>query len=246
MYDYYLGGKDNFESDRIAAREVIAANPEVRIMARANRDFLVRAVRFIAEQGVRQFIDLGTGIPTSPNVHEVATAAHPDARVVYVDHDPIVMAHNRALLETRAGVLTVQADLRRPANILNHPGVQRLIDFSEPYALLLMSVLHFVSDADDPPGIIARFRDRMAPGGYLALSTVTSEGLTPAEIERIEATYTRAGVSPTGRTRERIAELFAGFELVEPGIVPVQSWRADGPQTRSRLLAGVARKENPS
>ena len=246
MYDYYLGGKDNFESDRVAAREVMAANPEVKVIARANRDFLVRAVEYMAAQGVRQFIDLGTGIPTSPNVHEIALAARPDARVVYTDHDPIVMAHNRAILETHTGVLTVQADLRRPANILNHPGVQRLIDFSQPYGLLLISVLHFVSDADDPKGIIARFRDQMAPGGFLALSTVTSEGLTPEEIERIEAIYTRAGVSPTGRTREQITDLFAGFELVEPGIVPVQSWRADGPETRSRLLAGVGRKENAS
>ena len=241
MYDYYLGGNDNFESDRVAAREIIAANPEVRMIARANRDFMVRAVTFMAEHGVRQFIDLGTGIPTSPNVHEIASGSHPDARVVYVDHDPIVTAHNRATLESRPGVLTVQADLRRPGNILNHPGVQRLIDFSQPFALLIVSVFHFVSDADDPPGILARFRHSMAPGSFLALSTTTSEGLSAEEIERIEATYTRAGVSPTGRTREQVTALFDGFELAPPGVVPVQSWRADGPATRSRLLAGVAR-----
>jgi hypothetical protein len=241
MYDYYLGGTDNFESDRVAAREVIAANPEVKALARANRDFMVRAVRFMSEQGVRQFIDLGTGIPTSPNVHEIAGETHP-ARVVYVDHDPIVMAHNRALLETRPGVLTVQADLRRPANILNHPGVQRLIDFDEPFGLLIVSVFHFVSDADDPVGIIGRFRSVMAPGSYLAMSVITNEGLSADDIDRIQATYTRTGASPTGRSRARIQEMFTGFDLAEPGLTTVQSWRANTPETRARLLAGVGQK----
>ncbi|MEV5751205.1 SAM-dependent methyltransferase [Actinoallomurus sp. NPDC052308] len=238
MYDYWLGGKDNFAADREAAEKVIAAHPEQRKLVRANRDFLVRVVRHLAEQGVEQFLDLGTGIPTSPNVHEVAREIRPAARVVYVDNDPIVFAHNRAFRATDDRIATVRADIRRPREILGDPAVERLLDFDRPIALLAIAVLHFVPEGEE---VIGTLRENMAPGSFLALSTGTYEGLTLEQRERIENAYAKSSAPAVIRSRTEIERLFTGFDLVEPGLVHVARWRSDGPETKGRLLAGVGR-----
>lgn len=204
-------------------------------MVRANRDFLVRAVRCLTEQGIDQFLDLGAGIPTSPNVHEVARAANPAARVVYVDNDPIVISHNRAL---NNGVITVAADIRRPLDILTDPGVIGFIDFDRPVGLLAVAVFHFIPDAED---VLARFRTAMAPGSHLALSTGTTEGLTPSQLKTIEDAYAKSSAAAVIRSRSEIEALFTGFDLLPPGLTHVARWRADGPETQGRLLAGVGR-----
>lgn len=238
MYDFYLGGKDNYPADREAASKVIAAHPDQPVLARANRGFLVRAVRFIAEQGITQFLDLGTGIPTSPNVHEVARDVDPSARVVYVDNDPIVTSHNRALRATHDGVTGVEADIREPSRIIGHPGVRATLDFEQPVAVLTCAVFHFIPNAQE---IVDVFRDTIAPGSYLGLSTATTEGLTREEIRAIEDAYAASNVPAVFRTRREIEDLFTGFDVVEPGIVPVGRWREDEPDTHIRILAGVGR-----
>ncbi|GGS95603.1 hypothetical protein GCM10010156_62310 [Planobispora rosea] len=247
IYDYMLGGKDNFAADREAAELVRAALPEAPVMARENRAFLGRAVRFLAEAGIRQFLDLGAGLPTQENVHQVAQRVDPKARVVYVDHDPIVLIHGRALLATDGTTAIVQGDMREPQAILEDPRLLELIDFGEPVAVLFVSVLHFITDAEDPHGIVASFRDRMAPGSYLVISH-GSGGVRPEDEEKAQAVYDRATSQAANRSPEEIRRLFDGFDLVEPGLVPVASWRPDrepedrwdGP--RLDILAGVGRK----
>ncbi|MEV0401298.1 SAM-dependent methyltransferase [Actinoallomurus sp. NPDC050550] len=195
------------------------------------------------EAGVRQFIDLGTGIPTSPNVHEVARRIHPDARVVYVDHDPIVMAHNRALRARPKGVVAIGGDIRRPQEILDHPDVRELIDFDRPVGVLCLAVLHFVSDEEDPYGVLAALRARMAPGSHLVMSTTSSEGFSEDEVEEITASYTGVTSGLTLRSRARIERFFDGLELLKPGVVDIFKWRADESLVEGgKLLAGVARK----
>jgi SAM-dependent methyltransferase len=238
MYDYFLGGKDNFAADREAAEKVIAANPEQRTLVRANRSFLVRAVRYMAEQGIDQFLDLGTGIPTSPNVHEVACAVRPASQVVYVDNDPIVFAHNQALRATAEAFGTIQADIRDTDLILAHPAVTRLLDFERPIGLLAIAVFHFIPEAED---VMARLRRRLSPGSFVALSTGTTDGLTPEQVRGIEDAYAKASAQAVIRSRPEIERLFTGFDLVEPGLVHVARWRADEPETKGRLLAGVGR-----
>jgi trans-aconitate methyltransferase len=238
MYDYWLGGKDNFAADRAAAEQVIAVNPEQRDLVRANRAFLVRAVRHIAQEGIDQFLDLGTGIPTSPNVHEVARAVRPSARVVYVDNDPIVSAHNKALRAADDAVGAVHADIRHPAEILADPAVTRLLDLDRPVGLLAIAVLHFITEAEE---VIARFRQALSPGSYLALSVGTTDGLTPSQVQGIKDAYANASAHAVIRSRQEIERLFTGFDLIEPGLVHVAKWRADGPETKGRLLAGVGR-----
>ncbi len=236
MYDYWLGGKDNFAADREAAEKIIAAHPDQRKLVRANRGFLVRAVQHMAEQGVDQFLDLGTGIPTSPNVHEVAAKVNPKARVVYVDNDPIVFTHNRALRVVDRSIGAVQADVRDPESILTHPTVTRLIDFDRPVGLLAIAVFHFIADAE---GVMARLREALSPGSGLALSTGTTDGLTPEQVDTIEEAYANSDSPAVIRSRSEIERLFTGFDLVEPGLVHVARWRADGPETDGCLLAGL-------
>jgi len=240
MYDYYLGGTDNFPADREAAERILAMEPGVRTNTRANRRFLVRAVRLLAEEGITQFIDLGTGIPTSPNVHEVARAVNPDARVVYVDNDPIVTAHNRSLNATEDGVIFIEADVRRPSNIVSHPDVQRTIDFTRPVAVLVVSLLHFFDDSD-ARRILTGVRSWMASGSYLVLSANGSEGVAERDIEAAADIYERAGVRLVLRSRDELRPYFDGYDLLDPGLVPVQQWRADEEPTRGAMLAGVAR-----
>ncbi len=246
MYDYFLGGKDHYQVDREAAEQALAAAPEIRALARENRAFLQRAVRFLAaEAGIRQFIDLGTGLPTKGNVHEVAQQAVPDARVVYVDYDPVATTHARALLATDDQTVAIQADLRDPEAILGDPHAQELIDFDQPVAVLFLSVLHFVTDEEDPAGIVARFREAMAPGSYVALSHGSARN--PQRAEEAERGWDRATSSIKARTSEQVRALFEGFDLVEPGLVNAAEWRPDSPGKAKThevglFLAGVGRK----
>jgi S-adenosyl methyltransferase len=244
VYDYFLGGKDNFAADREAAERIAAVAPDTALLARANRRFLVRAVRLFAETGIRQFIDLGTGLPTSPNVHEVARELDPSARVVYVDNDPVVVTHNRALLATDDRVATVWGDLRQPEEILADPGLRALIDFDEPVGLLCVAVLHLVTDAEDPAGIVARFRERMAPGSHIGLCQFAAES-DPAAIARLEEVYANSPTVVTFRPRDQIRHFFDGFELLPPGVVEVEDWRPDmdASATRLRIVGGVGRKK---
>lgn len=240
MYDYYLGGTDNFPADREAAERILAIEPGVRTNTRANRRFLVRAVRYLAEQGITQFIDLGTGIPTSPNVHEVAREIRPDARIVYVDNDPIVTAYDRELSETHDGVVFVEADVRRPSNIASHPAVQRSIDFTRPIAVLVVSLLHFFDDAD-AERIIGGVRSWLTSGSYLVLSANGTEGARDEELQAAADIYERAGVRLILRSREQLRPYFDGMDLIEPGLVPVGQWRADETPTRGAMIGGVGR-----
>ncbi|HEX4062529.1 MAG TPA: SAM-dependent methyltransferase [Streptosporangiaceae bacterium] len=246
MYDYLLGGKDNFAADRQAAAKLLELVPDAQKVARNNRDFMVRVVRFLAEAGVSQFIDLGTGIPTSPNVHEIARKIVPGARVVYVDHDPVVLAHSRALLATDDGVIAVKADFRDSAEVLGDPGVVRLIDFSRPVAVLILSVLHFIADEENPGGIVSGFAERLAPGGHLVISAITSENMDKGIADGASDLYRAARTPAVARSRAQIQEFFTGFELEQPGLVNSVQWRPDPDTdtslTRVHMLAGVGRK----
>jgi hypothetical protein len=244
MYDYWLGGKDNFPADREAARQVMAAYPEVRRLARANRRFLTRAVWFMAAHGIRQYIDLGTGIPTSPNVHEIARQAVADARVVYVDNDPVVTSHSHALRATNDGVIAIHGDIRRPQDILTHPGLAELIDFTKPVGILFISVLHFISADEDLGSIVAAFRWRMAAGSYLAISHATTDGADPSVLAEIAQVYKEATSPAVPRPAGQIRDLFAGLDLVEPGLVDVSQWRPDirARPTKLRILGGVGHR----
>jgi hypothetical protein len=244
MYDYWLGGKNNFKADREAADKVIAAYPETRRLALANRRFLTRAVWYLAEHGVRQFIDLGSGLPTSPNVHEVARQVRSDARVVYVDSDPVVASHGRFLCDAESGVGFVEQDIRNPRGILGDVRLERLIDFSAPVAVLAVAVLHFMPDEDEPGEILAAFRSPMAPGSYLVLSHATSDGADERVLSEIASAYKKSTVRAVPRTAADIKGFFDGLDLIEPGLVDVSQWRGDMPAkpTKIRFLAGVGRK----
>ena len=227
MYDYWLGGHDNFAADRIAALKVAERSPEAPMVARANRAFLGRAARFlVGEAGIRQFLDLGTGLPSKGNVHQVAQAVAQDARIVYVDNDPMVPAHSRAL-KTGDGTAVIRADLRDAAAILEHPDTRRLIDFSQPLAILFVAVLHFVGD----PGAqqaVAAFTSVAVPGSYVVLSHITGDP-DPEAAAQFTAVYGGTANPNTLRSRQEILGLFGGLEMVEPGLVPVQQWRPDDP-----------------
>ena len=242
IYDYLLGGKDNYAVDRAAADKVLAVAPDQRRLAQANRAFAIRAVRVLADAGISQFIDLGTGFPTSPSVHEAARQADPSARVVYVDHDPVVHVHNTALLAHDDQVVSVQADIRRPAAILDHPDVARLIDFGQPVGVLCVAVLHLVPDTDDPEGIVAQFRDRMCAGSYLVLSQFASDS-DPEAMAELRAVAAGTPVETYFRPRSQILRFFNGLELMAPGLTDVQEWRQDTTApTRLRIAGAVGRK----
>jgi hypothetical protein len=230
IYDYYLGGAHNFAVDRRLADEAIAAWPELPAIMQANRSFLRRAVRFLADAGIRQFLDLGSGMPTVGNVHAVAQQADPSCRIAYVDNDPVVVTHSRAILRDCPGVATVQADLRHPAKVLSDPQVLRLLDLSEPVALLAVAVLHFIPDGDCPREILAGYRDAVATGSYLALCHAS-----PAERPVLAAQhvnlYTRTATPMTMRPRTEIAGLLDGWEPVDPGLVLMTEWRPDSQDT---------------
>jgi SAM-dependent methyltransferase len=248
MYDAYLGGKDNYAADREAVRQVLRAAPEIRDTARANRAFLQRAVRFlVGEAGIRQIIDIGTGIPAAGNVHQIAEEIAPGTRVIYVDNDPIVHVHANALLTGNGSTRIVLADLREPEAILGHPKVAELIDFGQPVGLLLVAILHFVTDDEDPMRIVSTLRDALPPGSYLALSHGTGD-FRPEAAEQAAVVYDQATSAATLRSHARVAALFEGWDLVEPGLVQVPLWRPDGKPPRPKELSkawiygGVARR----
>jgi hypothetical protein len=240
MYDYYLGGKDNYVVDREAAAAVLHALPEARDIARENRAFLQRVVRYlVGEAGIRQIIDIGTGIPSAGNVHEVAQHIDPGVRVAYVDNDPIVHVHAGALLTGRGHTGIVLADLRDPREILDHPKVRELIDLDEPAALLLVAIMHFITDEEQPAHIIATFRDVMAPGSYLALSHSTADLHDQAIANAATAVYAKAASPLVLRNLGQVTALFDGWELVQPGVVQVPVWRPDGKLPRPSYLEKI-------
>jgi O-methyltransferase involved in polyketide biosynthesis len=245
VYDYMLGGKDNFEADRELAAQLLANAPTSAWIARQNRGFLARAVRYCAEQGIRQFLDVGSGLPTMDNVHEVAHRVSPDARVVYVDNDPVAVVHAQALLAKRPGVVAIEADLRHPEQVLELARSAGQLDFSQPVAVLMGAILHFIPGAQEPARILGTFTAAMAPGSYLLLSHATHDA-QPEEAGRATAIYRQASSPLITRTREEIASLFAGLPLVDPGLVYTVQWRPDhlppGPPEAAGLYAGVARK----
>ncbi|WP_119730983.1 SAM-dependent methyltransferase [Thermomonospora amylolytica] len=247
MYDYYLGGKDNYEADRRRAQEAMQADPTLLTCIRENRAFLGRAVRYLAGQGVDQFLDIGTGLPTQQNVHQIAQSVNPGARVVYVDYDEQVVAHARALLAADTETTTiVQADLRRPRDILEHSETRRLLDFDRPIAVLVVATLHFVPDSDGPAQIMAELRDALAPGSHLALTHASADGM-PDLVARVVEVYRKTNAPGTPRTAEQITALFGDFELLEPGLVWAPLWRPERPvdpaeAIRTWFYAGVARK----
>jgi hypothetical protein len=227
MYDYLLGGKDNFAADRAAVQEVVRHAPDTPFMARENRRFLGRAVRFLAESGVRQFIDIGSGLPTQGNVHEIAHQVAPAARVVYVDVEPVVLTHGQALLANTPSVAVIRGDARCTDDILNHLELRGLIDFDRPVAVLMLAVLHFIGDVDDPPGIVARLRAAMAPGSHLAVSHVTADFDADRRVRDAGAVYEKATYQITLRSHAEVMRLFDGFELVDPGLTTLSLWRPD-------------------
>jgi S-adenosyl methyltransferase len=251
IYDYILGGKDNFAADRQAAQQLLAVQPDIAGVVRDNRSFIGRVVRFLArEAGIRQFLDLGAGLPTQNCVHQMAHAIAPDARVVYVDNDPVVCSHGQALLGPRGMVGFVRGDLRRPTEILRHPEVLARLDLSQPVAVLCVCALHFVPDEEKPHQIIAEYRDLLAPGSYLAITHgITAD--TPEEdpdglVQSVTQVYQNASAQIHVRPRTEIGRFFDGFEIIEPGVVWIADWRPD-PGTRptgrrDSLYGGVGRK----
>ena len=220
-YNYWLGGTDHFAADRESGDLLAAAFPTVRIAARENRDFLRRTVRFLAESGVRQFLDVGTGLPVPDNTHEVAQRVAPESRVLYVDNDPLVMVRSAALIQDGTGYL--EADLRDPGTILN----QTVLDLDRPVALLLVAVLHFVHDDDQAHAAVRRLRDALAPGSYLVASNLTLDHAPPELVARHDEMLAAGRSDVRARTRTRFGAFFEGLELVEPGIVAVSDWRPE-------------------
>ncbi|MFI6076881.1 SAM-dependent methyltransferase [Actinoplanes sp. NPDC051343] len=245
MYDYYLGGKDNFEVDRAAVVAVEAAMPEVRQLAFENRAFLRRAVAYMTAAGIRQFIDIGAGLPTAGNTHEVAQALTPGARVVYVDNDPIVLSHGRALLATNVDTTVVTADLRDPADVIGRDEVRKLIDFDQPVGVLLIAMTHFLRD-DERDEVMGELRKSLVPGSHLATTHVTRDRHSAEAVEGVEAVYRKTPTPIFFRTHDEIARFFDGFDLVEPGLVTVDEWRPDpadpAPEATRWLYGGVGRR----
>lgn len=249
IYDYYLGGSHNFEVDREAARRAMEFMPGLPKIMQANRAFMRRAVNYAADQGVTQFLDIGSGIPTFGNVHEVAYQASSESRVVYVDHDPVAVAHSRAVLDGNPQASVVSADLRKPRQILDSAEVGQLLDLDRPVALLLVAVLHFIEDEDDPFSAVAELRDALAPGSIVILTHASFEGVPVPEEQAGGAVdvYRNIRNPLVMRPREEIARFFEGYEMVEPGLVSMPQWRSDAPTEQEDPyafsgFAGVGRK----
>jgi O-methyltransferase involved in polyketide biosynthesis len=244
IYDFLLGGKDNFAADRDAAERVMREIPHSALACRQNRDFLGRAVHHLAaEEGIRQFLDIGSGLPTRRNVHEIAQAVAPGARVVYVDYDHIVAAHARALLEKGSpGVLVVEGDLRDPAKIIGDAG--GLLDFSEPVAVLLFAILHFLPDQDEPCGIVRNLTEVLSPGSAVAISHITDEGVEPDKGLAAQKVYQGASAPAIPRSRHDITRFFDGLDLMDPGVTDINLWpeQAVGPSVPLTFYGGLARK----
>jgi hypothetical protein len=234
MYDYLLGGKDNFAIDRETMEVGLRSWPGARVYARENRKFLARAVDYLVQEaGIRQFLDIGTGLPSGNNVHEVAQRAAPDSRVVYVDNDPLVLVHARALLASRPEGRTayIDADLRDPEKILAHPVLRDALDLGQPVALMLVAILHFIPDSDDPGAVVATLMSALPPGSYLVSSHVTAE-LDPEGVHGMERAYRAGGLWAGARTAADFGRMFfTGLELVPPGLVPIAEWRPTGDES---------------
>jgi SAM-dependent methyltransferase len=245
LYDYLLGGKDNFAADRELGEKLAAAAPQSRWIVRENRAFLERAVTYCAERGVRQFLDLGCGLPTTDNVHDIARRVAPACRVVYVDNDPMVVAHAQALMVGgTTGIAAIRQDVRQPTAILCHDDVRRLIDFSRPVAMLMAAILHNVADVDHPAAVVAEFTAAMAPGSHLVLSHPTHDVL-PEESARARELCAGATTPLITRSKGEIGAFFAGLELVAPGLVFTAEWRAEQVvhfPGLAGIYAGVGRK----
>jgi SAM-dependent methyltransferase len=226
MYDYYLGGSHNFAVDRQVAQEAMKALPDLPLIMQANRAFLRRSVRYLLDQGIRQFIDVGSGIPTVGNVHEVVHEVDPSRRVLYVDIDPIAVTHSRAILADNPNAGVIHADFLRPEQILEHPQLAALIDLDQPVAVLINAVLHFISDEDSPGAILARFLDGLAPGSYVSISHASYIG-GPEKISEAAQVYQRSRIPMTFRSQDEVTELFKGWSLVEPGVQLIVQWRPD-------------------
>jgi O-methyltransferase involved in polyketide biosynthesis len=245
VYNRWLGGQDNFSADRMAADTLSADFPEIAQVARANRLFVLRAVRHVAAQGISQFLDIGAGLPARPAVHEAARAEQPGAKVVYVDRDPVVLTESQARLADVPGVAVVPGDMRWPQQILGHPDLRAVLDLDRPVGVLLASVLHFVIPAE-ADAVVAAFTAAMAPGSYLILSSGTTTGTNPMIVASLAAAY-QGHTTVTGRTTTEIAGYFAGLDLEPPGLVDVWAWRPEReenwpPAPALRFLGGVARK----
>jgi S-adenosyl methyltransferase len=232
VYDFMLGGKDNFAIDRQVAASALQITPDGPAAGRAGRRFLARVVRFLAgEAGITQFLDLGSGLPTQGNVHEIAASVNPDARVVYVDNDPMVLAHGRALLATAPTATVIQADIREPDKILGDPEVRRLIDFDKPVGLLLLAILHHLNDDEDPAGIAARLITALPSGSYVAISHFHDPGEKHPDASRkalaVEKIFNERLGTGRWRSEEEILSYLPGLEVLEPGLVPMEEWRPD-------------------
>ncbi len=254
MYDYFLGGSHNFAADRELAEQALSVFPDAPYVVRANRAFLRRAVTMLCGLGIDQFLDLGSGIPTVGNVHEVAHASNPAARIVYVDSDPVAAAHSAALLADEPLVQVLRADLRDPELVLREAAANGRLDLSRPVAVLLVSVLPFIPDADDPAGVVTVYRDGTVSGSYLAISHGTND-YQPEAVSEVEGLYTRTTQPGVFRSRAQILDLMPGYELVPPGLVDAILWRPEAPEgaddrpdplggdvTRYSLLAAVGRR----
>lgn len=245
-YDYLLGGAHNFAADREMIRAAMSFMPDLALQAQANRAFLRRAVQYLVDVGVRQFLDIGSGIPTRGNVHEIAQRAAPDARVVYVDIDPVAVSHGRHFLAGNPHTYVLQEDVRNPTDIVKHPDVTDLLDFERPIGLLMVALLHVVPDVDDPYGIVAHLRDELSPGSHIVIGHGTHDS-RPEEVSKLTAISRQTPTAMTTRTREDVVRFFDGFELVDPGVVWAPLWRPDSPEDvpedpgRSGNYVGVGR-----
>ncbi|MFG1709010.1 SAM-dependent methyltransferase [Nonomuraea sp. M3C6] len=251
MHDYFLGGKDNFAVDREAAEAVLAIAPEVRVMAQEHQAFHVRVIRFLLEQGITQFINVGSGLPTVLNTHELARSLVPDTRVAYVDTDPVVLTHGRAILARAPGVSVVEGDVMRPAELLADPDLRQVIDLDQPVALLLFVVLQYIPDSSDPWARVAELRDALPAGSHIVITHVVFDS-RPEVAEPIVALYRTVLGHDQGRarTREQVLPFFDGLHLVEPGLVYVREWRPDSPFLFERpekawMIVGVGRSGEP-
>ncbi|MFQ6395746.1 SAM-dependent methyltransferase [Nocardia sp. KC 131] len=247
-YDYWLGGNDNYPADRESADAVSEAFPTVRLAAVENRNFLRRAVGYLADAGIRQFLDIGAGLPTAGNVHEIAQGIAPESRIVYVDNDPVVLAHASSLLDSSPEGTTayLDADLREPQRILAHPDLTGILDLKEPVALMLVAVMHFITDDGGPYDLVRQLCDALPSGSYLVMTHATNDHLTAEDLAETKEANRRSGVPFQLRSTEEFTRFFAGFELVAPGITSVMTWRPEVWRAHPRaeavsMLCGVAR-----
>ncbi|WP_165986091.1 SAM-dependent methyltransferase [Streptomyces sp. YIM 98790] len=236
VYDAALGGQDHYPVDREVLEAALKINPEAVRSARANRDFLVRGVRYLVEQGIDQFLDLGSGLPSAQNTHQVAQAVNPDARVVYIDNDPIVLAHGQALLAKNNRTRVLLADMLDTEKVLSHPGIEDFIDFSRPVGLLMLAVVHHILDEEDPAGLVKAYTDRLAPGSHLFLSHFCN---SIPDAKELEENLVRSLGRGKIRSQEEITAFLDGLEILEPGVVPVPLWRPDEPVSEPLDAGGL-------